>query len=64
MTTEYTPGSENILVTVDDSQGLVRIEVWDEKTQVRLYGFLLPPEVARTLAQKITFRSWSIEDRP
>lgn len=63
MTIEYQPGSEDIYITVTPRpDGYVSLGVYLQLNNERLYGLVLPPETARSAAEKLTLASWKAEE--
>lgn len=63
MTTEYSPGSEDIALEVNpDPNGYVRVAVRHYPSGEKVLGFALPAEAARSFAFKLTTSSIKAED--
>lgn len=63
MTKEYRPGEEDLFLTVrprDD--GNVSLGIHLVVNNERIYGVILPPEIAREVAQQLTLASWRAEE--
>lgn len=49
-------------VVTGTDDGMVRLDISMADTGEMIYGTKFPPEVARTIAEKLTFASWKVED--
>ncbi|MFD4474665.1 hypothetical protein ACFWPU_00910 [Streptomyces sp. NPDC058471] len=60
----YVPGTEDIHLSIYAREdGKIAFVVSRVDNGEKLYGIVLPPEVARQAAEKLTLASWLAEDR-
>jgi len=63
VTDEYRAGNEDIYITVAARpDGNVSLGIHLTANGERIYGIVLPPETARSAAQKLTLASWKAEE--
>lgn len=63
MTTEYVEGDEDIFLVVQPRKdGNVSVAIHLVSNNEKLYGFILPAEVARKTAEKLTMSSIMAEE--
>lgn len=63
MSEEYVEGKENIyLVIKPAAKGMVRLAVFQVGTNEKIYGVVLPAEIARQAAMRLTISSWEAEE--
>jgi len=62
VTTEYVPGAEDIAIQIYPRlDGYVQLAIYLAANNERLYGVVVTPEIARTMAEKLTMSSWICE---